>query len=133
MVVYPEDTVVLAGDSVLLTCVGYGVPQPSISWERDGETITEDGSKFHRVESALVVEGSVFVRSSLLLCNTSQTDSGNYSCSASNTIREPDTVDFNLTIKSEPASINIQVVSEFHFSYYFLCFCSNSASSADVP
>ena len=104
VVVYPEDTVVLAGDSVLLTCVGYGVPAPSPSWQRNGETIAGEGSGFYLTESIVVVENMVFVRSSLLLCNTSETDTGKYSCSANNSIQGPATKNFSISVQSKPTS-----------------------------
>ena len=101
VVVYPEDAVVLAGDSLLLTCVGYGLPPPSLSWQKNGETISADDAKFSLRETRVVVEGAEFVRSSLLLCNTSEEDTGNYSCSANNTIREPATEEFSISVQSK--------------------------------
>ena len=101
MVVFPSDRAVFAGNSVLLTCVGYGMPRPSLSWWFEGETITGDGPQISVVESMVTVGGIEFVWSSLLLCNVSQEDHGNYSCSASNSVREPDSVNFTIAIQSE--------------------------------
>ena len=101
VVVYPEDTVVLAGDSVLLTCVGYGVPAPSILWEKNGETVSGNSSSFLLTETRMLVEGMEFVRSSLLLCSTSSEDSGNYSCSANSSVQGPAIKNFSLSVQSE--------------------------------
>lgn len=101
VVVYPEDTVVLAGDSILLTCIGYGIPTPLLHWQRDGVNIIEDDSKYFITETTVIVDNTVFVMSSLSLCNSSEVNSGEYSCTANNEIRVPATENFTITIKSE--------------------------------
>ena len=103
--VYPENTVVLAGDTVLLTCVGTGLPSPALVWRKNERDITGDSSKFSVTESVIVVENTVFVRSSLLLCNASELDIGEYSCTADNAVEEPVSENFTITVRSKYQSI----------------------------
>jgi len=45
IVVYPDDVEVLAGDSLLLTCVGYGIPLPC-QWKHQQEGEVSVGTLF---------------------------------------------------------------------------------------
>ena len=102
VVVYPADTVVFAGNSLLLTCVGYGIPLPSLYWQTNGKTISEEDSGFFLSETVTTVENSQFVRSSLFLCNAREAQAGNYSCSANNTVHGISTKNFSITVQSKP-------------------------------
>lgn len=99
--VYPEDTVLLAGDSVIMTCVGTGVPTPTLTWQKNGEDITGDGSKYFVNETLVVVESTVFVRSTLRVCNASEMDVGEYSCTADSAVQGPNSEKFNVTVQSK--------------------------------
>ena len=99
--VYPEDTVLLAGDSVLLTCVGTGVPAPTLTFYKNGGRLIEDNSKYTVTEKTMLVENTLFVKSSILLCNASEVDIGNYSCMADNAIREPASENFLVEVQSK--------------------------------
>ena len=101
VVVYPDDTLLLAGDSVLLTCVGYGIPTPSVTWQRNGEQIVTHSSKFRLTETNVFVSDTVFVKSTLLLCNASELDIGNYSCTADNSVQEPVSEVFSVAVQSK--------------------------------
>lgn len=81
---------------MLLTCIGYGIPSPSIVWQRNGETLTD---RFTVTETNVFVEDIVFVKSMLLLCNVSEMDSGDYTCNAYNAIREPSRERFIVTVQ----------------------------------
>ena len=91
--------VIPAGDSVLLTCIGYGMPAPSISWQRNGENLTDSSLKFTVTETNVLVEDTVFVKSVLLLCNVSDLDSGRYTCIADNAIQRPSMENFSVTVQ----------------------------------
>ena len=98
VVVYPDDVEVLAGDSLLLTCIGYGIPLPSLSWLKNGQTITNSSKIF--ISDSIISRGSTsLVRSSLLLCNASIEDSGDYSCTASNYITDSKSENFSVSVQ----------------------------------
>ena len=99
--VYPDDTQLLAGDSVVLTCVGYGVPAPSVTWQRNGEHIVGNSSKFRLTETVVVINDTMFLKSTLLLCNASELDIGDYSCTADNVLQEPVSETFSVAVKSK--------------------------------
>ena len=101
VVVYPDDIELLAGDSVILTCVGYGVPAPLVTWQRNGEQIVANSSKFRVTETVVIVNDTMFLKSTLLLCNASELDIGDYSCMAGNTVQEPASVTFSVAVKSK--------------------------------
>lgn len=105
VIVHPDDVVIPAGDSVLLTCIGYGMPVPSISWQKNGENLTDSSLKFTVTETNVFVEDTVFVKSVLLLCNVSDLDSGNYTCIADNTIQRPSTETFSVRVQCKFALI----------------------------
>ena len=90
---------ILAGDSVLLTCIAYGKPSPSISWQRNGENLTDSSLKFRVTETNVLVEDIVFVKSVLLLCNVSELNSGDYSCTADNAIQGSSSDNFSVTVQ----------------------------------
>ena len=98
VVVYPDDVEVLAGDSLLLTCVGYGIPLPLLSWQKNGETLTNN-SKIFISESTVSRANTTLVRSSLLLCNASIEDSGGYSCTANNYIMDSKSENFSVSVQ----------------------------------
>lgn len=71
------------GNTVILTCVGYGSPyNPSVTWNREGERI-DNTSTVRVYEEVIMVGGKQFVLSNLELCGISMDDAGLYSCSAS--------------------------------------------------
>ena len=88
VVIHPEgDTHTDIGTSVVLTCVGYGVPLPVLSWKHN-EAVVQDGSQFSINEYA-VTEGqstATFLVSSLKVCNSELEDAGNFSCTSSNAL-----------------------------------------------
>ncbi|KAB7496423.1 Peroxidasin-like protein, partial [Armadillidium nasatum] len=68
----PRDVTVSAGGQAELKCTAQGLPPPSITWKRDGSTVTNDQK--YQISS----DGS------LLIDNVSSEDEGLYECSASN-------------------------------------------------
>ena len=51
-----------AGNTVMFACVGYGTPDPDITWTRGGNQLTNDSSLFTIYEE-LVTEGMRPLRS----------------------------------------------------------------------
>ena len=85
VVLLSEDTLVSARSTILLTCVGVGYPLPSLSWEREGLTTLQNGSRTTIFESVVVKNGFMFTRSVLQICRvTVGGDTGSYNCTATN-------------------------------------------------
>ena len=94
-------------DSVTFVCIVFGIPAPSISFYRNGEII--DQSMDMRItltdnsesQDFLTSGGTVFLVShNLTLDNTVDTDSGYYTCAASN-IAMNMTQNFELIVQGE--------------------------------
>lgn len=77
-----SDAVVVAGSTALLTCVGYGVPSPLVTWRKDGGTLPTSRATT-RVEQ-LNEAGRIFTKGTLEICSTTLEDAGTYSCNVSN-------------------------------------------------
>ena len=86
VVIHPSQTTsTVAGTTTVLTCVGYGVPVPSVNWSRNG-TILSNSSQI-LIHTKLSVEddsGVTYVHSVLTLCNTKLSAAGSYSCISDN-------------------------------------------------
>jgi len=86
VVIHPaEVTLVDANSTLLLICVSYGVPVPSMTWFKDGVLLTNNSDV--TITESVVVEnqsGTRFMRSMLKICSTGDTDSGLYECKAEN-------------------------------------------------
>ena len=99
-------------DSVTFVCVVVGIPAPSIRFYRNGEIVDEstdvrftltDNSE---LEDFLTPGGTVFIVSrNFTLDNTIDTDSGTYTCAASNVAANV-TRDFELIVQGELLFIN---------------------------
>ena len=96
IVISPESTSVDEGNTVILTCVGYGVPYAAISWEREGVGLTND-SRITIYEEPLTEGGVTFTKSVLEICSAQVFDTGSYSCIADNGVSN-DTVLFDVTV-----------------------------------
>lgn len=81
--IHPESGVYEVGNTVILTCVGFGSRyNPSVTWNREGMTVFNT-STVRVYNEVVVVGGKQFVLSNLELCGISMDDAGLYSCSAS--------------------------------------------------
>ena len=87
LVVTSDDTTVTSGSSVLLTCVGYGLPQPDFEWKRrTGNIVTEiENTETSNITTTTIVVDEVeFVQSTLLLCANQLNTTAEYTCIAFN-------------------------------------------------
>ena len=92
----PEDGSVVAGNTVLFTCVGYGEGSTSVSWKKGDASLVNDSRT--TITNDLITEGGVaFVQSVLEICSTEVADTGQYSCTADNGVGI-DTTMFALTV-----------------------------------
>ncbi|XP_061153333.1 hemicentin-1 isoform X4 [Syngnathus typhle] len=89
----PSEIGVLLNESIQLACHVQGSPTPTIQWLKDGQVINNTGNKDFRISS----DGSI-----LTVTATDTTDSGKYTCVASNGAGEEDRI-FNLNIYVPPA------------------------------
>ena len=97
IVVHPNQTTsVGVGNTITFVCVAYGIPDPSISWNR-GDTTLSNGSQIFIYKVLLVQDGVKYVQSIIELCSVEEEDGGQYSCFAENTIGN-DTATFVLTV-----------------------------------
>ena len=87
---FPENSEVVIGNNISLTCSASGIYLPTITWSRGGENIPEQ-----KITQRAVNE--TFIISEVKLSNTEQTDTGNYSCSANNSAGV-DTQTFHLQV-----------------------------------
>ena len=88
MIVHPENNIRTAvSTSVVLTCVGYGVPLPVLSWKHN-ETVVQNGSQFSINEYTVTESQSTatFLLSTLEVCNSELEDAGNFSCTSRNAL-----------------------------------------------
>ncbi|XP_074968536.1 hemicentin-2 [Phalacrocorax aristotelis] len=69
----PVELAVLEGLEVLLPCAAHGVPEPRVSWSREGAPVQSGGGK-----------ATVLPSGELLLRDVQEGDAGSYSCTAVN-------------------------------------------------
>ena len=79
-----ENSTVSSGNTLLLTCVTYGVPLPKVKWLRNGVELT-NGSRTNIYMEELEQDGVLFMQSLLEICGLdAENDTGTYSCEATN-------------------------------------------------
>ena len=83
LVVLSNDTSLDEGETALLACVGYGLPDVEISWSFNGE-IVMNSSLVTIYEEETVQGERVFLQSFLQLCSLEPADAGAYTCVVSN-------------------------------------------------
>ncbi|XP_051232997.1 hemicentin-1 isoform X2 [Dicentrarchus labrax] len=88
----PSEMGVLLNESVQLVCRARGTPTPTIQWLKDGEVINNTRNQELRISP----DGST-----LTVTGAQTTDSGKYTCVATNTAGEEDRI-FNLNVYVPP-------------------------------
>ena len=83
LVVISNDVSLTAGETALLSCVGYGLPNVEITWSRNGEVVM-NSSRVNVSEKEVTRGGRLFLQSFLDLCSVEVSDAGNYTCTVSN-------------------------------------------------
>lgn len=86
VLLYPGDTITTTGTHLALTCTAAGIPPPQITWSLDGQLLASES--YNITEEQFFNDSSHFTLSVLNLCDLQFSDSGEYSCTASNTITE---------------------------------------------
>jgi len=86
------------GNTVILTCVAYGVPNADVTWNKGGEEIFNTTRM--AVYSTRLVEGGVpFMQVTFKICGVGLEDAGMYSCQSSNQ-NVSDTRSLNLKVQA---------------------------------
>ena len=100
MIVSPSDQAFVAGETLLVVCLAYGIPPPTIAWTEGGFEVRNKIET--TVYSKLFEEGGyTFVKSTLEICDADIRDVAEYGCTADNGIRDSDTATFNVTFTNE--------------------------------
>ena len=82
IVLTPKDHSVYVGDTLVLSCVAYGLPLPAIIWLKGGEALLNGSVS----ENEVVTSHVTFVRSILQLCALQLPEQNEYACQATNAI-----------------------------------------------
>ncbi len=86
LVIISNDTSLLVGDTALLVCVGYGIPDLDIIWSANGEVV-QNSSIVTIYEEEVIRGGILFIQSYLRLCSLAISNSNIYICSVTNGAR----------------------------------------------
>ena len=94
---------------ITFQCSATGIPISSISWYKNGSTLTPSSNPHVTVglsSQQLLSSGLYQVTQTLGITNTTDTDSGNYSCMANNTA-DSQSATFLLVVQCKPCSIQM--------------------------
>ena len=92
---------------ITFQCSATGIPIPSISWYRNGSSLTPSSNPRVTVglsSQQLLSSGLYQVTQTLNITNTTDTDSGNYSCMANNTANSQSAT-FLLVVQCKPYAV----------------------------
>ena len=118
IVITSDNVTVDAGNTVLFACVGYGTPDPDITWTRGGNQLTND-SRIIIYEKLLTEGGVTYAQSILQLCSAEVTDAGLYSCNMSNMLGNTSSnFELNVTVGGKHTIIYIQQNVESQPKYF---------------
>lgn len=85
IVLLSDDMRVIIGDTTVLLCMTFEQMDQDITWLHNGDNVTNT-SLVTVTGSDFVQDGVVFRQSFLRICNTSMSDTGLYTCIASNNV-----------------------------------------------
>ena len=83
VVLAPQNTSVVAGNTIVMACVGSGSPTPSLNWSRNGMELT-NSSRFTIYNELVTENGVTFIESILEICSIGEADAGEYTCAVAN-------------------------------------------------
>ena len=96
VVISPGNSTVVEGSTLLLTCVGFGEPTPSVTWSTGGVQLSNN-SRITIYEELVTENGVDFVQSILEICSAEEADGGQYSCTVGNALSNV-SVNFELSV-----------------------------------
>ena len=120
----PETKTVQEGSSTTLFCVHSGsLPAASISWTKDGITLTDSSPRFTITAGILSHADPPQTTSSLSISPLAKTDSGDYACVATNSLLPNEAVHSSSSILTVLGQLyRIQPVSYFYCYIYVMSF-----------
>ena len=84
LVAVPSNQSISEGNSVIMTCAGYGYPYPTITWYRNGQPLGSNLAGRVSITSNIVNYNGALVSESIMkICGAAEEDHGVYFCSAS--------------------------------------------------
>ena len=106
VVLAPGNTTVTSGNTLMITCLGFGNPPPTIIWRKGDRQLTNGSDPDISIYSRLLTESGVTLsRSVLEICSVNLADEGEYSCSTVNDFGN-DSVSFQLLVNVQCKSAN---------------------------
>ena len=85
ILISPGNSTVEAGNTITLSCAGFGDPIPSITWSM-GRTQLINNSQTTIYEELVTEVGENFVHSTLEICSIEEANGGVYTCTVGNAI-----------------------------------------------
>lgn len=87
MLIASTDEDLNTSTTVFLSCVGFGLPVPEITWRRNEHKIST-GTPYTQIRNDVIFRGGQkFVRSTLILCNVTGELIGEYKCEVRNDMK----------------------------------------------
>lgn len=99
IVISPGNSSVEAGNTIILSCAGFGDPIPSVTWNM-GSIQLSNSSQITIYTEVVTEVGFDFVHSILEVCNVDEATSGEYSCTVGNVFGDA-SVNFGIGGKNE--------------------------------
>lgn len=105
VVLAPRNTSVVAGNTIVMACVGSGSPTPSLNWSRNGMELTNN-SRLTIYNELVTENGVTFIESILEICSIGEADAGEYTCGVANQAGS-DTVTVQITVTESGGECDI--------------------------
>ncbi|XP_023810079.1 hemicentin-1 isoform X2 [Oryzias latipes] len=90
-----QEVVVVESSHAQLMCVAEGIPQPSLSWEKDGNPLSEKGGEY-----------TILPSGELVIDSAQPGDAGSYTCFATNAVGQ-DSWTVKLSVHTHPVFVEL--------------------------
>uniref|UniRef100_A0A3B3BIE7 Hemicentin 1 n=1 Tax=Oryzias melastigma TaxID=30732 RepID=A0A3B3BIE7_ORYME len=90
-----QEVVVVENSHAQLTCVTEGIPQPSLSWEKDGNLLSERGGEY-----------TILPSGELIIDSAQPGDAGSYTCLVANAVGQ-DSWTVTLSVHTHPVFVEL--------------------------
>ncbi|KAI8495110.1 hypothetical protein Bbelb_270960 [Branchiostoma belcheri] len=109
----PHNITQSLNQSAMFTCAGRGEPMPNVTWRHDGGTVPT-GAVLTTIENHI----QHTFNSSLTFNNVQRADSGEYTCTAANSLQTDTSSPATLIVLERPGEINVTVTSQSSTTLY---------------